>query len=118
MEVQDRIKLAASLLLVVLGVAGFYLLGSANQFVRVFSVIAGVACGAGLMLTTGQGKSFVEFARDAWNEAKKVVWPTRKETIQVTAVVFAFVLVLALFMWLVDSSLSWLFYEVLLGRGK
>ncbi|MGL5986590.1 MAG: preprotein translocase subunit SecE, partial [Burkholderiales bacterium] len=66
----------------------------------------------------GQGKSFIEFARDAWNEAKKVVWPTRKETVQVTAVVFAFVLVLALFMWLVDSSLSWLFYEVLLGRGK
>ena len=77
-----------------------------------------VWAGTGLMLTTGQGKSFIEFARDAWNEAKKVVWPTRKETVQVTAVVFAFVLVLALFMWLVDSSLSWLFYEVLLGRGK
>jgi len=118
MEVQDRIKLTASLLLVVLGVAGYYLLGSAGQAVKVLSVVVGVVAAAGLMLTSSQGKDFVGFARDSVAEAKKVVWPTRKETLQVTAVVFAFVLVLALFMWIVDSSLSWLFYDVLLGRGK
>lgn len=118
MEVQDRIKLTASLLLVVLGVAGYYLLGSAGQALKVLSVVVGVVAAGGLMLTSSQGKDFVGFARDSVAEAKKVVWPTRKETLQVTAVVFAFVLVLALFMWIVDSSLSWLFYDVLLGRGK
>lgn len=118
MEVQDRIKLAASLLLVALGVAGYYLLGSTGSLVKVLSVVVGVVAAAGLMLTSSQGKDFVGFARESVAEAKKVVWPTRKETIQITAVVFAFVLVLALFMWVVDGSLSWLFYDVLLGRGK
>ncbi len=118
MEVQDRIKLGASLLLVALGVAGYYLLGSAGDWARVLAVVVGVVAAAGLMLTSSQGKDFVGFARDSVAEAKKVVWPTRKETIQLTAVVFAFVLLLALFLWVVDSTLSWLFYDVLLGRGK
>ena len=57
------------------------------------------------------------YAQDSVGEAKKVVWPTRKEATQLTGVVFLFVLVLALFMWLVDSGLSWLFYDLILGRG-
>ena len=64
------------------------------------------------------GKDFVAYANDSLVEARKVVWPTRKEAMQMTGMVFIFVLVLALFMWMVDSGLSWLFYDVILGRGR
>ena len=56
--------------------------------------------------------------RDAWRETKKVVWPARKEAIQMTAYVFAFVFVMALFLWLTDKTLEWLFYDLILGWRK
>ena len=72
---------------------------------------------SGAVWLSAPGKSFVTYAQDSVGEAKKVVWPTRKEATQLTGLVFLFVLVLALFMWLVDSGLSWLFYDLILGRG-
>ena len=64
------------------------------------------------------GKQLVAFGRDAWREVKKVVWPARKEAIQMTAYVFGFVLVMALFLWLTDKTLEWLFYDLILGWRK
>lgn len=64
---------------------------------------------AGVFLISEPGRQFVAFARDAWREVKKVVWPTRKETLQMTAYVFAFVVIMALFLWFTDKTLEWVF---------
>ncbi|MCS3819705.1 preprotein translocase subunit SecE [Chromobacterium alkanivorans] len=118
MEMQDKIKLALAGLLVAAGVVGFYMIPADQGILRALSFAAGVILAAGAVWLSQPGKSFVTYANESLVEARKVVWPTRKEAMQMTGMVFVFVLVLALFMWLVDSSLSWLFYDVILGRGK
>lgn len=118
MEVQDRIKIAAAFAFLVLGIVGYYLLGSASGALGVLSVVAGVLLAGAVALMSSPGKGFVEFAKEAVAEVKKVVWPTRKETIQLTMLVFGFVVALAIFMWIVDGALAWLFYDLFLGRGK
>ena len=64
------------------------------------------------------GREFAIFAREALVEVKKVVWPTRKETMQTTAAVFAFVVVMALFLWVSDKTLEWVLYDLILGWKK
>ena len=61
------------------------------------------------------GQRFFAFARDSWNETRRVVWPTRTETTQMTLIVFGFVLAMAVFLWLVDKSLEWVLYDLILG---
>ena len=85
---------------------------------RVLAVIGGVLAGAGMAWFTAPGKTFTAFARESIVEVKKVVWPTRKETIQSTAAVFAFVVVMAVFLWVSDKTLEWVLYEVVLGWKK
>jgi preprotein translocase subunit SecE len=63
------------------------------------------------------GLNLHSYVKDAWRELGKIVWPTRKEAVQFTWIVFLFVLILAVFLWIVDSSLSWLFYSVILGKA-
>ena len=74
--------------------------------------------GAAVAATSSQGQQFVAFARESVGEVKKVVWPTRKETMQTTAAVFAFVVVMAVFLWVSDKSLEWVLYELVLGWKK
>lgn len=112
----DKLKLLVALLLVIAGVAGFYFLVDYPTVVRVLSVIAGVIFGAVVAGLSTPGRQFFAFAVDAKDEAKKVVWPTRKETIQMTGVVMAFVIVMALFLWMVDSILGWL-VKLAMGQG-
>ena len=64
------------------------------------------------------GQRLLAFGRDAVREVKKVVWPTRKEAVQMTGYVFAFVVVMALFLWLTDKTLEWVFYDLILGWRK
>ena len=116
MESIDKVKVGFALLLVAVGVAGFYLLPAAPTVLRPLSVVAGVLAAAGVMWFSLPGRQFVDYARDSVKEAQKVVWPTKKETWQLTGIVFLFVGALALFMWAVDSGLAWLFYDVVLGR--
>lgn len=110
----DKIKFALALLLVAAGVAGFYLLSEQATVVRVLAVLAGVLAGVGVAWFTEAGQQFVVFAGDTVVEVKKVVWPTRKETLQTTGIVFAFVVVMALFLWLTDKSLEWVLYDIVL----
>ncbi|WP_022654471.1 preprotein translocase subunit SecE [Aquaspirillum serpens] len=117
MELQDKLKFFAAAALVVAGISVFYFLPETQGVLRVLSVILGVVLAAGLLLTSQPGKNFVIYGQESLAEAKKVVWPTRKEASQLTGLVFLFVVVLAAFMWLVDSGLSWLFYDVILQRG-
>lgn len=113
----DNFKLLAAGLLIAAGIAGFYLLADMPAVVRVISVLAGLAAAAGVAWLTEPGRRFFAFSQDAVTEARKVVWPTRKETMQVTGVVVLFVVVMALFLWLVDGSLTWV-VKLLMGRGE
>ncbi len=115
----DKLKFALALLLVAAGVAGYYLLGSEQPMIlRVLSVLVGLGAGAGVAWVTEPGRRFFVFGQEAWLETKKVAWPTRKETIQTTGIVFAFVLVMAIVLWVTDKSLEWVFYDLVLGWKK
>lgn len=112
----DKIKMLVAFLLVAAGVVGFYALGDAAAVLRVASVLFGVLAAAGVFWTSSHGKRFFGFAGDSVAEAKRVVWPTRKETMQTTGVVILFAVVMALFLWAVDASLL-LIVNKLMGRG-
>ncbi|MFZ5509435.1 MAG: preprotein translocase subunit SecE [Pseudomonadota bacterium] len=114
----DKIKFALALLFVAAGVAGFYFLAETALIFRVLSVLAGVAAGVAVAWFTEPGQRFIVFARESWKEAEKVVWPNRKETFQTTGVVFAFVVIMAVFLWLTDKSLEWVLYDLVLGWKK
>ena len=112
----DIALLALAVLLVAAGIAGYYLLGDAPLVVRFLSVLGGIVAGLAVGYFSAPGREFAVFAGEAVGEVKKVVWPTRKETMQTTAAVFAFVVVMALFLWLTDKSLEWALYELILRR--
>jgi preprotein translocase subunit SecE len=114
----DNLKLGAGVALVAAGIGGYYWLGEGSLVLRILAVLGGIAAGAAVALTSAPGREFVEFAREAVVEVKKVVWPTRKETMQTTAAVFAFIVVMAVFLWLSDKSLEWMLYELVLGWKK
>ncbi|MCU0929445.1 MAG: preprotein translocase subunit SecE [Burkholderiaceae bacterium] len=111
----DKAKLAAAALLVVGGVAAFYLLGQSDLWLRVVALLALLAAAVGVFFTSESGRQLTAFTRDAIRETKKVVWPTRKEAMQMTGYVFAFVFVMALFLWLTDKTLEWVLYDLVLG---
>jgi preprotein translocase subunit SecE len=111
----DKLKFALALILIAAGVAGFYLLSEQVLVLRVLVVLAGVIAGAAVAWFTEPGRRFAVFGRETVVEAKKVVWPTRKETVQMTGVVFAFVFAMAVFLWLTDKSLEWVLYDLVLG---
>ena len=114
----DKIKVAIAVLLLIAGIAGFYFLSESTMVLRVASVLAGIAAGSVVGWTTEPGKQFFVFAQEAVVETKKVVWPTRKESLQTTGAVFAFVVAMAVFLWLTDKSLEYLMYDLLLGWKK
>lgn len=114
----DKAKLAAVVALVLASIAGFYLLSKQGPLVQWGALLAGLAVATGVFLVSESGKRFIAFARDAWREVKKVVWPTRKETMQMTIYVFAFAVVMALFLWATDKTLQWVFYDLILGWRK
>ena len=116
MSAIDIAKLAVAVLLVAAGIAGYYWLADSPLVVRVLSVIGGIVAGLAAGYFSTPGREFAVFANEAMGEVKKVVWPTRKETMQTTAAVFAFVVVMALFLWLTDKTLEWALYELILRR--
>jgi len=113
--IADVTKLVLAAALVVAGVAGYYAAAQAPIVVRVLAVAAGLAAGAAVAVFTAPGRAFVAFARDSYAEVRKVVWPTRKEAMQTTAVVFAFAVAMAIFLWLTDKTLEWVLYDLVLG---
>ncbi len=111
----DKIKLAVAAMLVVAGIAGYYWLSASSILLRILAVVAGIVAGVAVAWTSASGGEFVAFAREALVEVKKVVWPTRKETMQTTGIVFVFVVVMALFLFAVDTTLAWII-KMLTGR--
>ena len=111
----DKAKLFGALFLVIAAVAGFYLLAQQGPLVQWGVLVAGLIAAAATFSVSEQGKQLLAFGIDSWKEVKKVVWPTRKESLQMTAYVFAFVVVMALFLWLTDKTLEWVLYDLILG---
>lgn len=114
----DKAKLAAAIVFAIGSIIAFYLLAKQGPLVQWVALLVCLAVAAVVFFTSESGKRLIGFGRDSWREMKKVVWPSRKETIQVTTYVFGFVVLMALFLWLTDKTLEWFFYDIILGWRK
>ena len=114
----DKAKLAAAVALAVGAIVAFYLLSRQGSLVQWAALLVGLAAAVAAFASSETGRQLWAFGRDAWREVKKVVWPTRKEAIQMTAYVIAFCAVMALFLWMTDKTLEWVFYDLILGWKK
>ena len=111
----DKAKLGFAVLLVVAALAGFYLLAKQGQLVQWGALLVGLVAAVAVFASSETGRQFLAFGQDSVREVKKVVWPARREAVQMTAYVFGFVVVMALFLWATDKTLEWVFYDLILG---
>ncbi len=111
----DKIKLGAALLLVLAGFVAYFVLSSQATYVRWIALAVGVLAGAALFMFSTFGQSFWAFVLDSERELRKVVWPSRKEVVQISLFVFGFAVLMSLFLWLVDKGLEWVLYSLILG---
>ena len=111
----DKAKLAAAAVLLVGGLVAFYLLGQQDLWVRVAALLAALAASVAVFFTSESGRQLIAYGRESVREVKKVVWPTPREAGQMTLYVFAFVVVMALFLWMTDKTLEWVLYDLVLG---
>lgn len=117
-EAGEKARLAVAAILVIAALAAFYLLAKQGALVQWAGLLGGLLAAVLVFATSGAGRSLLAFGRDAWREVGKVVWPVRREAVQMTAYVFGFVVIMALFLWLTDKTLEWLFYDLILGWKK
>jgi preprotein translocase subunit SecE len=110
----DKAKLAVAALLAVGAVVAYYVIKQAD-WIRWIALIVLLIAALAMFFTAESGKQLIAFGRDSWREVQKVVWPSRKEALQMTGYVFAFVVVMALFLWLTDKTLEWVLYDLILG---
>jgi preprotein translocase subunit SecE len=113
----DKFKVALAVVAMIAGVVGFFYLKGHNKpaLMCAAALVAGLVVAIGLLWSSATGRDFLNFAKESVRETKKVVWPTRKEAMQITGIVFAFVLVMAIFLWGTDKILEFLLYDVILG---
>jgi preprotein translocase subunit SecE len=111
----DKAKLAAAIVALFAGLIGFYFLAGQTTILRVAVLAGGLLLAVGFAWTSAIGQDFVGFAREAVRETKKVVWPSRREAMQITGVVFGFVFIMALFLWGTDKLLEVVLYDLILG---
>ena len=111
----DKAKLGAALVVFLAAFGSYYALHSQQTWLRVIALLMLLLVAGGLFLLAVPGKALIAYTRDSVREARKVVWPERKEAIQMTAIVFGFVVLMALFLWIVDKILEWGLYDVILG---
>jgi preprotein translocase subunit SecE len=114
----DKIKVVLAVCAVIAGVVGFYFLSDKPTVMRVGALVGGLIVAIAIAWTSTLGRDFLGFAKESVRETKKVVWPTRKEAMQITAVVFGFVLVMAIFLWGADKLLEFVLYDLILGWKK
>jgi preprotein translocase subunit SecE len=113
----DKFKVALAVVATIAGVVGFFYLKGQNKpaLVAAGALVAGLVFAVLLLWTSTTGRDFLNFAKESVRETKKVVWPTRREATQITGIVFAFVVVTAIFLWGTDKILEFLLYDVILG---
>jgi preprotein translocase subunit SecE len=114
----EKIRVAMACVLVIGALVAFYMLSNQGVWAQWAGLLVGLIAAVAVFFTSETGRQLTAFGRDAVREVKKVVWPERKEAIQITAYVFAFVVVMALFLWLTDKTLEWVFYDLILGWKK
>ena len=110
----DKAKLAGAALLAIGSVVVYYLLAKQGLLIRVAGLLVLLAGAVTLFFLSESGKQLTAFGRESVREVKKVVWPTRNEALQMTGYVFAFVVVMALFMWITDKMVEWVLYDLIL----
>jgi preprotein translocase subunit SecE len=111
----DKAKLALAVLLLAGAFVAFFMLSAQGALVQWAAFVAVLIAAAVVFLMSLPGRQLVGFGRDSWREVQKVVWPARREAIQMTGYVFAFVFVMALFLWLTDKTLEWVLFDLFLG---
>ncbi|HCN71480.1 MAG: preprotein translocase subunit SecE [Pusillimonas sp.] len=114
-SIADRIKLTLAVLVIIAGIVAFSVLSDQPAVVRVALFIASLIVAAGIAWMSEPGRRTISFGRDSYGELKRVVWPTRKEAMQMTGIVFVFVTIIGIFLWLADKALGWVIYGLLLG---
>ena len=114
----DKAKIGAALVLVIAAVVAFYALSAQGGLVQWAALLGCLLLAVVVFFSSMHGRQLVGFGRDAWREVQKVVWPARKEAMQMTAYVFGFVFLMALFLWLTDKTIEWVFYDLILGWKK
>jgi preprotein translocase subunit SecE len=111
----DRLKLGLAIAIVVGGLVGYYMLPQLPMVLRVLLIFGTLVLAGVVAWFSEPGRRFLAFGKESWSETKRVVWPTKKETWTMTLYVFLFVVVMALFLWLVDKGLEWTLYDLVLG---
>ena len=111
----DKAKLAVAVVLLVAAVTVYYLLSKQDLWLRVLSLLLLLVGAVATFFTSESGRQLIAFGRDSVRETRKVVWPARKEALQMTGYVFAFGIVMALFLFLTDKTLEWVLYDLVLG---
>ena len=114
----DNLKLIAAGVVIIAGIAVFYAFGDMSALLRARIVVASVVVAAGVALTSMPGKSAWQFAIGTRAEIRKVIWPSRRETMQSTRAVILMVLVVGIYLWLLGALSCWAIYEVVLGLGS
>ena len=112
----DTFKLGLALLIIVAGLVCFYLFDDYSLLFRVIGLLVGVGISVAIALQTVKGKEIWGYFRDEQIEVRKVVWPTRQETIQTTLIVIVMVILVAIILWLLDMFLGWSI-GLIMGRG-
>ncbi len=111
----DKAKVTVAALLVIGALVAYYAMGGRDLWQRVGALIVLLLAGVAVFFTSETGKRLIAFGRDSYREVQKVVWPTTQEAMQMTGYVFAFVVVMAIFLWLTDKTVEWVLYDLLLG---
>lgn len=114
----NKAKVAGSLVLLLSSFVVFYLLSKQGALVQWLGLLVLIAAAVGVFLTSESGRRLIGFGRDSYRELGKVVWPERKEAIQMTMYVFGFVLVMSILLWFTDKVIEWAFYDLILGWRK
>jgi preprotein translocase subunit SecE len=111
----DKYKIYLAVVVAVAGVVAYYFLAGQVSYIRLGALVAGLVLAVALIFISDTGRELISFGKESIREAKKVVWPTRKEAGQMTAVVFGFVVIMAIFLFTTDKVLEYLIMNVILG---
>ena len=116
-EVMDKVKLFGAVFVLIAGLAAFYTLDIPSDLLRVGMLIGSIIVAAVVALMSTQGQAAWAFAKGARGEFRKIVWPTRKDTVQSTLIVLVLVVLIGLFLWMLDTISFWLIYDLFLQLG-
>ena len=115
-SVADKAKITVTILLVIGGIAAYYVLSAQAAWMRWFAVLGGIVLGIAVFASSKPGRDFWQLMLDSRIELRKIVWPSRQETGMTTLVVFGFVIIAGLFFWVLDLVLAWA-TRILTGQG-